>query len=126
MPPRRIPTRAAVCYYATDIHKGFVEQDWRRHAGQRWDIKGELLMFWGKTRMCRSEGRKKIYNALCELNVNFPARINGQHAFIRDEGHRYDPARLRCNATRWRWNYFIAARGGDFPVAPSGPAESKH
>ena len=92
------------------------------------DIKGELLMFWGKQDPhVPLEGRKKIYNALCELNVNFTwHEFNGQHAFIRDEGHRYDPAlALQCYQMALEL-FHRRLSEGDLPVAPSGPAESKH
>lgn len=59
-------------------------------------------------------------------NVNFTwHEFNGQHAFIRDEGHRYDPA-LALQCYQMALELFHRRLGeGDLPVAPSGPAESK-
>ncbi len=91
--------RAAVCFYATDIHKGSLCKGGDNTLALAKDIEGELLMFWGRQDPhVPLEGRKKIYNALCELNLNFTwHEFNGQHAFMRDEGHRYDPAlALQC------------------------------
>jgi carboxymethylenebutenolidase len=37
-------------------------------------------------------GRAKTYRALTEANVHFEwLELNGMHAFMRDEGYRYDP-----------------------------------
>ena len=39
-----------------------------------------------------TEGRAKIYQALSAAEVDFTwHEFNAQHAFIRDEGPRYDP-----------------------------------
>ena len=119
---------AAVCFYATDIHKGSLSKTGDDTLACAKDIKGELLMFWGKQDPhVPLEGRKKIYNALCELNVNFTwHEFNGQHAFIRDEGHRYDPA-LALQCYQMALELFHRRLGeGDLPIAPSGPAQSKH
>ena len=84
--------RAAVCYYATDIHKGSLSKTGDDTLACAKDIKGELLLFWGKQDPhVPLEGRKKIYNALCDLSVNFTwHEFNAAHAFLRDEGLRYD------------------------------------
>ena len=38
------------------------------------------------------DGRRLIYDTLSACNVNFTwHEFNAQHAFMRDEGHRYDP-----------------------------------
>lgn len=120
---------AAVCYYATDIHKGSLSKTGDDTLASAKDIKGELLLFWGKQDPhVPLEGRKKIYNALCELNVNFTwHEFNGQHAFIRDEGHRYDPA-LAMQCYQMALELFHRKLGeGDLPATASGgPAESKH
>ena len=93
------------------------------------DIQGELLMLWGRhDPHVPLEGRKKIYNALCELNVNFTwHEFNGQHAFLRDEGHRYDPA-LAMQCYQLALELFHRKLGeGDLPAkAAAGPPESKH
>ena len=57
------------------------------------EIKAELLMIWGKQDPhVPPEGRALIYQKLSEAGTNFTwHEFNGQHAFIRDEGPRYDP-----------------------------------
>ena len=120
--------RAAVCYYATDIHKGSLSKTGDDTLARAKDIQGELLMFWGKQDPhVPLEGRKKVYNALCESNVNFTwHEFNGQHAFIRDEGYRYDPA-LALQCYHMALELFHRRLGeGDLPVASGGAAESKH
>ncbi len=44
------------------------------------------------------EGRQKIYARLLECATRFTwYEVNGQHAFMRDEGPRYDPElALQC------------------------------
>lgn len=86
--------RAAACFYATDIHsgslgKGKSDDSLARAA----DIKGELLMIWGRQDPhIPQEGRALIYESLSRAKANFSwLEFNAQHAFIRDEGHRYDP-----------------------------------
>ena len=74
------------------------------------------------------EGRKKIYNALNELNVNFTwHEFNGQHDFIRDEGHRYDPARaLQCHQMALELFHRKLGEGNRPAPSSDGTAESKH
>jgi len=119
---------AAVCFYATDIHKGSLGKTGDDTLAIAKDIKGELLMFWGRQDPhVPLEGRKKIYNALCELNLDFTwHEFNGQHAFLRDEGHRYDPA-LAMLCYQMTLELFHRKLGeGDLPAAAGDPAESKH
>lgn len=83
---------SAACLYATDLHK--------RSLGSQGDdtllraprIRGELLMVWGRQDPhIPFEGRVAIHAALEEAEVNYSwHEVNGQHAFMRDEGHRYD------------------------------------
>ena len=53
----------------------------------------ELLMIWGRQDPHISlEGRRLIQATLDAENVRYTwHEFNGQHAFIRDEGPRYDP-----------------------------------
>lgn len=120
--------QAAVCYYATDIHKGSLSKTGDDTLASAKDINGELLLFWGKQDPhVPLEGRKKIYQVLCDRNVNFTwHEFNGQHAFIRDEGHRYDPA-LALQCYQMVLEVFHRRLGeGDLPVAANRPAEAKH
>ena len=89
---------AAVCFYATDIHKRSLGKGMKDNSLERArEIRGELLMIWGRQDPhVPREGRRIIYEALTDANVNFTwHEFNGQHAFLRDEGHRYDPELAR-------------------------------
>lgn len=86
--------RGAACFYATDLHKrslGLGGDDSLARAGE---IEGELLMAWGRQDPHISdEGRAQIYARLLEAKRNFTwHEFNAAHAFLRDEGPRYDPA----------------------------------
>jgi carboxymethylenebutenolidase len=61
------------------------------------EIKGELLMVFGRQDPhVPREGRTIIYNGLTDANTNFSwHEFNGAHAFMRDEGPRYDPGASR-------------------------------
>jgi len=89
---------ATVCFYATDIHSGTLgkgkNDDSLARAGE---IKGELLHIWGRQDPhVPLEGRNRIKARLEEANVDFQwIEVNGAHAFMRDEGYRYDPALAR-------------------------------
>jgi carboxymethylenebutenolidase len=89
---------ATVCFYATDIHKGTLgkgmSDDSLARAGE---IKGELLHIWGRQDPhVPLDGRVRIHARLEEAGVNFQwIELNAQHAFLRDEGPRYDPALSR-------------------------------
>lgn len=86
---------AAVCFYATDIHSATLgrgkQDDSLVRAGE---IKGELLHVWGRQDPhVPLEGRNQIKARLEEVKANFQwFEVNGAHAFMRDEGYRYDPA----------------------------------
>jgi len=85
---------ATVCFYATDVHKGSLGKGQNDNSLERAaDIKGELLMIWGRQDPhIPLEGRRKIMARLDELNLRYVwHEVNGAHAFMRDEGARYDP-----------------------------------
>jgi carboxymethylenebutenolidase len=89
---------AGVCFYATDIHKRSLGKGMTDNSLDRIpQIKGELLMIWGRQDPhVPREGRQLVYNALSDAGTNFTwHEFNGQHAFLRDEGHRYDPELAR-------------------------------
>lgn len=84
---------AAVCFYATDIHKRALGRGMNDNSLDRIpEIKGELMMIWGRQDPhVPTEGRAKVYAALTAANTNFTwHEYNGAHAFLRDEGYRYD------------------------------------
>jgi len=85
---------AASCFYATDIHKRSLGKGMNDNSLDRIpEIQGELLMIWGRQDPhIPREGRQIVYKALADADRNFTwHEFNGQHAFMRDEGNRYDP-----------------------------------
>lgn len=86
---------ATVCFYATDIHSGTLGEGKKDDSLARAaEIKGELLHIWGRQDPhVPLEGRNRIKARLDEVGANFQwFEVNGAHAFMRDEGYRYDPA----------------------------------
>lgn len=85
--------RAAACFYATDIHKGSLGQGGDDSLARAGDIRGELMMVWGRQDPhIPDAGRAAIQRRLIEAKVAFTwHEHNAQHAFLRDEGPRYDP-----------------------------------
>ena len=84
---------ATSCFYATDIHSGVTpSQAGNDSRTCTKDIRGELQMIWGKQDPhIPPEGRAIVYKALVDANINFSwHEVNGVHAFMRDEGDRYD------------------------------------
>ncbi len=87
--------KAAVCFYATDIHSGTLGAGKKDDSLARAaEIQGELLHIWGRADPhVPLEGRRKLLARLDEINANYQwLEVNGAHAFMRDEGYRYDPA----------------------------------
>ncbi len=83
-----------VCFYATDIHTGTLGLNKHDDSLARAaEIKGELLMAWGRQDPhVPTEGRMKLLARLNDLNIRLNwHEVNGAHAFLRDEGIRYDP-----------------------------------
>ncbi len=90
--------QATACFYATDIHKGTLGKGMNDNSLARaGDIRGELLHIWGRQDPhVPLDGRVRIHARLEEAGVNFQwIEVNAQHAFLRDEGPRYDPALAR-------------------------------
>jgi carboxymethylenebutenolidase len=86
---------ATVCFYATDIHSATLGKGKKDNSLERaGEIKGELLHIWGRQDPhVPLEGRNRIKARLDEVGANFQwLEVNGAHAFMRDEGYRYDPA----------------------------------
>lgn len=89
---------AATCFYATDIHKRSLGEGLCDNSLDRiGEIRSELLMIWGRQDPhIPREGRALIYNAVSDVGVHFQwHEFNAAHAFLRDEGPRYDPAVAR-------------------------------
>ncbi len=86
---------ACICLYATDIHKRSLGAGMQDNSLDRIpEISGELLMIWGRQDPhIPADGRRIIYEALQAAGTVFTwHEFNGEHAFMRDEGHRFDPA----------------------------------
>lgn len=121
---------AGVCFYATDIHKRGLGQGKCDNTLDRVpELTAEMLMIWGRQDPhVPREGRALLHNAMADANLNFTwHEFNGQHAFLRDEGHRYDPA-LALTCYGLVLELFKRKLGeGDLPAKTAGgPAESKH
>jgi carboxymethylenebutenolidase len=94
--------QAGVCFYATDIHTRTLGKGKNDNSLDRMsEISAEMLMAWGRQDPhVPREGRQLIYNAMNDANVNMQwHEFNGAHAFLRDEGPRYDPALARLAFT---------------------------
>ena len=90
--------RAAACFYATDIHtrslgRGMCDDTLDRMG----EATGEMLMVWGRQDPhVPREGRRLIYDAMNDAGLLLQwHEFNAAHAFLRDEGPRYDPAAAR-------------------------------
>ena len=86
--------RATVCFYGTGIHDGKLGKDVDAHSLERTqEIKGELLMIFGQLDPhVPKEGRAKIEAGLWHAGTRFRMKLYpAEHAFMRDEGARYDP-----------------------------------
>ena len=86
--------RATVCFYGTGIHDGKLGQD--RDAGslaRSGEIRGKLLMIFGSADPHVPEsGRIEVDRKLREAKVDYAVKLYPtEHAFMRDEGPRYDP-----------------------------------
>lgn len=57
------------------------------------EINAEMLMIWGRQDPHISrEGRREIYDTMTDADLTISwHEFNGQHAFMRDIGHRHDP-----------------------------------
>ena len=119
---------AGVCFYATDIHKGSLGQGGDNTLARMKELKAEMLMIWGRQDPhVPLEGRALIQKTMNEAGVHFTwHEFNGAHAFLRDEGVRYDPA-LALTCYRMAIDLFKRKLGdGDLPAAATGETESKH
>jgi carboxymethylenebutenolidase len=86
--------RAGACFYATDIHKGSLGLGGDDSLARTGEIKGEMLMIWGRQDPhIPAEGRALVQRRMTDAGVEFTwHEWNGAHAFMRDEGPRYDAA----------------------------------
>jgi carboxymethylenebutenolidase len=121
---------AGACFYATDIHKGSLGKGGDDSLARAGEIKGEILMIWGRQDPhIAAEGRSRIWQRLTDAGVHFTwHEFNGAHAFIRDEGPRYDPE-LALTCYRLVIDLFRRKLGeGDLrsTIAAQAASESRH
>jgi carboxymethylenebutenolidase len=86
--------RAAVCFYPTGVHDGRLGRDADAGTlGRVSEIKGDLLLVYGtKDPHVPEEARAKIDAALMTAGTRYEtALFDAEHAFMRDEGPRWDP-----------------------------------
>jgi len=119
---------AAACFYATDIHKGSLGSAGDDSLTRAGDITGELLMIWGRQDPhVPADGRRLIQQRIADANLNFTwHEFNGAHAFMRDEGPRYDPE-LAITCYRLAIDLFRRRLGeGDRASVSAGSTEARH
>jgi carboxymethylenebutenolidase len=97
---------ATACFYPTGVHDGALGQD--ADAGslaRAQEIRGELLLVFGASDPHVPEhARRTIADALARHGTRHTVRLYAaEHAFMRDEGPRYDP-----EATDLAWGDMIA------------------
>ena len=86
--------KACASFYGTDIHSGTLGKGKNCDTFERMgELNAEMLMVWGRQDPhIPQEGRAKIYQQLSDKNVSFSwHEFNAVHAFMRDEGERYNP-----------------------------------
>jgi carboxymethylenebutenolidase len=86
---------AAACFYPTDIHSGTLGKGRSDDSLARMaELKADILFVWGRQDPhVTFAGREAIRSRLEEVGGSYEwHEMNAQHAFLRDEGPRYDPA----------------------------------
>src|SRR5882757_8367746 len=122
---------ATTCFYATDIHKRGLGAGMNDNTLDRIpELRGEMLMIWGRQDPhVPLEGRLKIHAAMEAAGTYFQwHEVNGAHAFIRDEGPRYNPVLAQqCYALALEM-YKRRLGEGDILAAKaaSGAGETRH
>ncbi|WP_158804650.1 MULTISPECIES: dienelactone hydrolase family protein [unclassified Acidisoma] len=94
---------AAACFYATDIHSGTLGSGAGDDSLARMDeLKAEAMFVWGRQDPhVPFAGRQAIRERLEAVGARYEwHEVNAAHAFLRDEGPRYDPA-LFLQAMSW-------------------------
>lgn len=120
---------AATCFYATDIHKRGLGKGTNDDSLDKiGDISGELLMIWGRQDPhVPREGRRLIYEALSDADANFQwHEFNAAHAFLRDEGPRYNPATAQICYTMALELFKRKLSEGDLGQEATSNKESRH
>ncbi len=122
---------AATCFYPTDIHKRGLGEGMADDSLDRIpEIRGEMLMIFGRQDPhVPLEGRLVIHAAMEAAGTFFQwHEVNGAHAFLRDEGPRYNPV-LAQQCYGLAIELFKRRLGeGDLMAAPgaAGGGETRH
>jgi carboxymethylenebutenolidase len=110
---------AAACFYATDIHSGTLGAGKSDDSLARMnELKAETLFVWGRQDPhVPFAGRQAIRARLEDVGATYEwHEVNAQHAFLRDEGPRYDPA-LLLQCMGWMLALFQRTLHADVPGA---------
>lgn len=86
--------KGAFCLYPTDIHSNTLPcQEGNDSFTRAADIRCEVQLIFGKQDPhVPLEGRQKLMQHFQAIGMNYQwLEVNAQHAFMRDEGERYDP-----------------------------------
>lgn len=99
---------AAACFYPTDVHGGTLGQGKSDDTLARLaELKAQTLFVWGRQDPhVPFAGREVIRARLEAVEARYEwHEVNGAHAFLRDEGYRYDPE-LFVQTTGWMLSLF--------------------
>lgn len=102
---------AAACFYATDMHSGTLGHGQADDSLARMtELSADTMFVWGKQDPhVPFAGRERIRARLEEVGATYEwHEVQGQHAFLRDEGPRYDPA-LFLQAMDWTMSLYRRA-----------------
>jgi carboxymethylenebutenolidase len=104
---------AAACFYATDIHSGTLGEGRADDSLARMgDLQAETMFVWGRQDPhVPFAGREAIRARLEAVGAQYEwHEVNAPHAFLRDEGPRYDPA-LFLQGVAWTLALYRRALG---------------
>lgn len=104
---------AAACFYATEIHSGTLGEGRADDSLARMDaLEAETMFVWGRQDPhVPFAGREAIRGRLEEVGARYEwHEVNAPHAFLRDEGPRYDPA-LFLQSVAWTLALYRRALG---------------
>jgi carboxymethylenebutenolidase len=99
---------AAACFYPTDVHSGTLGRGRQDDTLRRLDELGAetLFVFGRQDPHVPFEGRALLRARLEDVGARYEwHEVNAAHAFLRDEGPRYDPA-LLLTAMAWTASLF--------------------
>ena len=121
---------ATTCFYATDIHKRSLGAGMNDNTLDRIaELHGEMLMIWGRQDPhVPLEGRLKIHAAMESAGAFFQwHEVNGAHAFLRDEGPRYNPVLAQqCHALALEMFKRRLGEGDAMAAKAAGGGETRH